>query len=280
MKVRWIVGGLLGAAMLGLVAAIAWVALGLNVTVIEIDTKGNTRTLPRWGKGNPPPSATTRNAIAESKPLDASPSTPAAPAALSPDRLFAAASPAVAQVHVMDPTMLEIGQGTGFFVSADGELVTNYHVIRDAAYATIVTADGLAHTVEGIAAVNEKADLALLKVKLSTDNVPTLRLSTVSTVPTIGTRVFAIGNPRGLTNTLSDGLVSGHRAQMVPGVTIVQISAPISPGSSGGPLMTADGAVVGVTSSGFSDGQNLNFAIPAETVRSFIKSADGSFVGE
>jgi len=84
--------------------------------------------------------------------------------------------------------------------------------------------------------------------------------------------VFAIGNPHGLTNTLSDGLISGHRDAIVPGVTIVQISAPISAGSSGGPLMTADGAVVGVTSSGFSDGQNLNFAIPSERVHALLAS--------
>jgi S1-C subfamily serine protease/tetratricopeptide (TPR) repeat protein len=190
---------------------------------------------------------------------------------LAPDQLFAAMSPAVAQVHVMDASMLPCGQGTGFFVSADGLLVTNWHVIDGAAAATIVTPDGISHAVEGVAASNKSADLALLKVRLSTDRVPTLNLAPQSALPVIGTRVFAIGNPKGLTNTLSDGLVSGHRDGLIEsGGKVLQISAPISPGSSGGPLFTPDGAVIGVTSSGFTEGQNLNFAVPVEQVRELV----------
>jgi hypothetical protein len=76
--------------------------------------------------------------------------------------------------------------------------------------------------------------------------------------------VFAIGHPKGFANTLSDGLVSGHRE--IDGVSVIQITAPISPGSSGGPLLATDGKVVGVTSFKWKGGENLNFAAPASQV--------------
>jgi len=154
-------------------------------------------------------------------------------------------------------------------VSHDGLLVTNYHVIRGGASAAVRGGDGRPYLVLGAVAVAPEADLALLKVSTFRDDVPHLSLSS-STAPAIGSRVFAIGNPLGLTNTLSDGLVSGMRE--LPGFkgTLIQTSAPISPGSSGGPLLSNDGTVVGVTSAGITDGQNLNFAVPAEHVRQLI----------
>ena len=95
-------------------------------------------------------------------------------------------------------------------------------------------------------------------------------MSTTSVPPT-GTRVFAIGNPQGLSNTLSEGLVSGVRLDP-RGMNVIQTTAAISPGSSCGPLLTADGTVVGVATFQSSSGQNLNFAIPAERVHPLIKA--------
>jgi tetratricopeptide (TPR) repeat protein len=122
--------------------------------------------------------------------------------------------------------------------------------------------------VEGVLAVDPTCDLALLKVMAN--YMPCLDVSTTSVPPT-GTRVFAIGNPQGLSNTLSDGLVSGVRLDP-HGMNVIQTTAAISPGSSGGPLLTADGTVVGVTTFQSSSGQNLNFAIPAERVHPLIKA--------
>jgi S1-C subfamily serine protease len=190
---------------------------------------------------------------------------------LSPDALFAAASPGVARIHVSNFLRGSLKQGTGFVVSADGLVVTNYHVVEGGTFATVTTSDGTKLVVQGIVAVNPKADLALLKVDAAGHPLTVLRLAQ-GTTPAIGTHVFAIGNPLGLTNTLSDGLVSGMRTldRNYVNVELIQTSAPISPGSSGGPLMLADGQVIGVTVAGMDDGQNLNFAIPAAQVRKLM----------
>jgi tetratricopeptide (TPR) repeat protein len=190
---------------------------------------------------------------------------------LSPDALFAAASPGVARIQVSNFLSGSLNRGTGFFVSADGLVVTNYHVVEGGTFATVTASDGKKLVVQGVVAVNPNADLALLKVD------PAGRLLTVhrlaqGTTPAIGTHAFAIGNPLGLTNTLSDGLVSGMRTidEKYVNVELIQTSAPISPGSSGGPLMLADGQVIGVTVAGMDHGQNLNFAIPAAQVRKLM----------
>ena len=188
------------------------------------------------------------------------------PTSLSPDELFRFASPAVVQVLASMKNSPADSQGSGFFVSADGLLVTNFHCIQGARNARIVTADGRRFVVKGVLAYNAKADLALLKVS---GRVKTYLSLAKDRPPRVGTRVFAIGNPKGLTNTLSDGMISGLRA-MAGEVHFLQTTAPISQGSSGGPLLTADGKVVGVTTATYTDGQNLNLAVPAAEVRILI----------
>ena len=188
------------------------------------------------------------------------------PKAMSPDELFARAAPAVVRVEVRDADLRMIGFGSAFFVSADGLLVTNYHVIENANFASIRMGDKTTLFVEGIAAFNAKADLALLKVNTKGQAFLTLNSGQP---PKVGVKVYAIGSPKGLENTFSDGMISGHREQN--GVKMIQISVPISRGSSGGPLLTADGKVVGVTTSGFLSGQNLNFAVQASQVAELIK---------
>lgn len=185
---------------------------------------------------------------------------------MTPGELFAKASPAVVRVVVRDKYFKTIGMGSGFFVSSDGLLVTNYHVIQGADFATVLLFDGTTLFVDGVGASDEQNDLALLKVNGS--ELPFLTLSETG-VPIVGTKVYAIGNPKGLTNTFSEGVVSGLR-ESADGRLIIQTTAAISPGSSGGPLLTAVGQVVGVTTSYSSEGQNLNFAIPATKVNQLI----------
>jgi tetratricopeptide (TPR) repeat protein len=187
---------------------------------------------------------------------------------LSPDRLFARVSPAVVQVMTLDARLRPLSQGSGFFVTADGLLVTNYHVIEGAGSAKVLVAGGAELAVEGAVAVNASADLALLKV--SARGMPFLRLAD-DALPAIGAKVYAVGSPEGLTNTLSEGLVSGVRTLQRGGARI-QTSAPISHGSSGGPLLGADGAVLGVTCASIVSGQNLNLAIPASEVATLIRA--------
>jgi S1-C subfamily serine protease len=176
--------------------------------------------------------------------------------ALSPRQLYAAVCKAVVCVESLDGVGQPIGSGTGFFVSADGLVVTNLHVIRGATDAVVRSGEGQDLKLEGVVAADERLDLAVLKVAGSPPAV--LRLAAAQ--PAVGERVFAVGHPLGLTNTFSEGMISGVR-QRDERVMLLQTTTPISPGSSGGPLVSSTGRVVGVTTCGANQGQNLNFAL-------------------
>ena len=196
------------------------------------------------------------------------PTTLPAAAPLPPERLFAQASPAVVRVELRDSRFRLIGEGSGFLVSEDGLVVTNHHVIDDAYFAFVLRHNGVRYLVDGVAAVDRNADLALLKVEV--EDVPFLELAGPQ-LPKVGTKVYAIGNPKGLTNTFTEGLVSGHR-NINDGVRLIQTSCAISRGSSGGALLRGDGKVVGVTTCYLEGGQNLNFAVPAARVVNLLKN--------
>jgi tetratricopeptide (TPR) repeat protein len=187
---------------------------------------------------------------------------------LSADEVFAKASPAVVRVEVRDSQFRLIGQGSGFLVSEDGLIATNHHVVQNAFFAHVIMNDGTKFPVEGVAALDRNADLALLQIKGM--QLPVLKVATTD-LPQVGARVYAIGNPKGLINSLSDGLISGLRKQD-DDVTLIQTTVPISPGSSGGPLLSDDGSVVGVIVSSFQGGQNLNLAVPAARLLRLINS--------
>ena len=140
-------------------------------------------------------------------------------------------------------------------------MVTNLHVIRGTDAVTVRLSSGTAMAVRGVLRLDEAHDLAILDVGGSGHDY--LRLSTGK--PAVGTRVYAIGNPLGLDGTLSEGVVSGWPE--LDGVLYVQTTAPISPGSSGGPLLSADGTVIGIATASLRGGQNLNLAVPASAIR-------------
>ncbi len=185
--------------------------------------------------------------------------------------IFAQSSPAVVQVVVQDRQGKTVSSGSGFLVSRGGLFATNYHVIEKAHSRHVVLADNTKLTVVGVTSLDKEADLAIVKVAEHLVARP-LELAGPD-VPSVGTKVFAIGNPLGLANSMSDGLVSGIRK--VGQIAMIQTSAPISVGSSGGPLLGPDGKVVGVTTFLFKEGQNLNFAVPASCVASLLHRAKG-----
>lgn len=187
---------------------------------------------------------------------------------LSAQELFAFASPAVLQVHAYDRDFKSLGQGSGFLVSKQGLIVTNFHVIEGAYFAFAVTSNGAWLPIEGHLGFNASRDVALLLVKLESNQY--LELEPDAKLQ-VGARVFAIGTPQGLTNTLSEGLVSGLRRER-PATGLIQTTAPISPGSSGGPLLLPSGKVVGITTSYLAGGQNLNFAVPASEAKALISN--------
>jgi len=162
-------------------------------------------------------------------------------------------------------------QGSGFVVTQDGLILTNYHVIRDATNAKVRLASGDVYDRVSIMATDERRDLAVLKV--SGFSLPTLGLGDSDSVH-IGMDVVAIGSPMGLENTVSTGIVSGRRTEP-RGFKLIQISAPASTGSSGGPVLNREGRVIGIAASQFRSGQNLNFAVPINYARGMLSEVDG-----
>lgn len=176
------------------------------------------------------------------------------------------AKPAVVQIIALDSQNKPIKTGTGFFISADGNLLTNYHVISGANSILAKTPSGAMYFLKQILAFSPKADAALLSF-YATD-VAHLNLgSTADAVE--GQRVLVIGNPEGLEGTVSDGIISAFRDSR----SMIQITAPISHGSSGSPVLDESGQVLGIATLVFKEGQNLNFAISTETIRSSVLSS-------
>ena len=173
--------------------------------------------------------------------------------------------PSVVLLAMEDSAGHPIALGSGFFVS-DRLVATNLHVIESAAggYVKPVGEKGT-FRVEGTVGLDSTRDLALLRVQDATR--PSLPLGESESVA-VGDAVYAAGNPQGLEGTFSEGIVSGVRK--VGHDTLLQITAPISPGSSGGPVLNQQGAVIGVAMATFTGGQNLNFAVPVSYLRSMI----------
>lgn len=181
--------------------------------------------------------------------------------------------PGVVTLAVFDSTGGVIGMGSGFFVAPD-RIVTNRHVVERASRAEYRMASGEIAMVEGVAADNPATDLVKLVVRPPLGEATTLQLSDVP--PEEGERIVAIGSPRGLELTVSEGIVSSLRSDPMIG-TLLQITAPISPGSSGGPILNRRGEVVGVASWVMAEGQNLNFAVPVARVAELKEGPTRSF---
>ena len=165
---------------------------------------------------------------------------------------------ATVYLEMQDSNGLPLGFGSGFFVG-DNLIATNYHVIEGAARGTAkLVGQFSTYTIEGVTATDQMNDLALLKVTVS--GINPLPLGNSSDVK-IGETVYVAGNPKGLEGTFSDGIISSRRDQYTK--ERLQMTAPISPGSSGGPVLNSKGKVIGVSFMTLVGGQNLNFAIPS-----------------
>ncbi|MFQ5863100.1 MAG: S1C family serine protease [Candidatus Brocadiales bacterium] len=169
--------------------------------------------------------------------------------------------------------------GSGFIVARRGMLnvnqyydvkkvVTNYHCIKGATTARIRLTNGDYYDVVGVLGVDQDWDIAVLKIMAR--RVPGAPLGNSDKL-SVGERVVAIGNPQGLENTVSEGVISAIRGREGTGGTIIQFTAPISQDSSGGPLFNTKGKVVGVTTLYLKEGQNLNLAVPINRVKPLLK---------
>jgi Trypsin-like peptidase domain len=180
--------------------------------------------------------------------------------------LFRKVSPSVVLVMAFDENDQPKALGSGFFVGDGRAIVTNFHVVERASSITVKMTSGETANIKRFLASDPLHDLVLLES-------PTAgaALSMSQKTPDVGQEVAAFGNPKGLEGTLSTGIVSGLRSDDKS--WYIQITAPISPGSSGGPVVNLDGVVVGVASFYIGEGQNLNFAMPAGYVHKLLDGA-------
>ena len=183
--------------------------------------------------------------------------------------LVEVASPAVVFIGILNADGEYMGQGSGFVVKPDGFVVTNFHVIEEASGLIVKMLDGEIYDRVQVVDYDRRRDLAVLKIPAFKE-LPTVAMGDSSAVK-VGQQAVAIGNPQGLEHTVTSGMVSAFR--QAEGYRLMQISVPISPGSSGGPLFDLRGNVIGITTSGMQgDAQNLNFAVPIEYVRPLLET--------
>ena len=195
-------------------------------------------------------------------------------AVLAPEQLFERVSPSIWTVHTVDARNQPLAMGSAVVI-APGSLVTNCHVLRKAAAVT-VGRDNVSYKAV-LEYPDPERDLCLLRVRSL--KAPAVTIGDAEALKP-GSRVYAIGSPRGLEQTISDGLLSGLRKSEDGSFVALQITVPISPGSSGGGLFDARGHLVGITTFQFKEGQNLNFALPATWIADVPKRAQALMAAE
>lgn len=169
---------------------------------------------------------------------------------------------------------LQSALGTGFIISKDGYIVTNNHVVKNAdkIYVTLAEQNNKQDKVEAkVIGSDSETDLALLKISVKKD-LPAINFGDSDKME-VGDWVVAIGNPFGLSNTVTTGIISakGRDIHAGPYDNFLQTDASINPGNSGGPLLNLDGEVIGINTAIAASGQGIGFAIPSKLASSIIE---------
>ncbi len=182
------------------------------------------------------------------------------------EQIAEAVHPSIAVLTVSARDGKGASLGTGFVVSADGLIATNFHVIDVGRAVTVELADGKRYDAVEVHAVDRERDLAVIRIKA--DGLTPLKLG-ASAAMKDGQAVVAVGNPRGLKRSVVAGVLSGRRD--VEGRPVLQLAMPVEPGNSGGPVLDMDGLVVGVVSSKSLVTPNLGFAVAVESLKPLLE---------
>ncbi|MBU4525720.1 MAG: serine protease [Desulfomicrobium sp.] len=177
--------------------------------------------------------------------------------------IFQKSSKSAVYIKAYDNSDTLISQGSGFYIEKN-KIVTNFHVIKNSTYLLIYDINGKYTYCNQVEAFDNNKDIAILK---SNDKANPLKINYKYT-PDIGDNIFVISSPRGFKFTISDGILSGIRN--INSLNLYQMTAPISPGSSGGAVLDEENNVIGIASSYFKDGQNINFSIPITYIKDLI----------
>jgi hypothetical protein len=190
----------------------------------------------------------------------------------SPETIYKKNVKATVFITTYDLLGNPVAQGSGFILAEDGVVATNYHVIEDAASIEVETHDEAILKPEGVLYIDQDNDIALVKLKTKEEaELYRVKIGDPSKVE-VGEKIYTIGNPEGFKDSFSEGVVSAIRE--VDGKKIIQFTAPVSHGSSGGAVLNKKGRVVGISSLIAREGQNLNFAYPIDLIRDVVKSRD------
>lgn len=195
-------------------------------------------------------------------------------------KIFAKSNDAVVRIIVKDQFGRTTSQGSGVVLKEQGWVVTNQHVVRGA-YLILAEHEGRYFPLDSIVAVDAQRDIFIMSISASAEDfswkeIPTLKLVSQDDVA-VGQKIYALGSPYGFENTLTEGIISGLRSSAAKQQDFIQISAPISSGSSGGAVLNRKGRLLGISTwiVDARTAQNLNFVVPIWDVIRVGESADG-----
>ena len=184
---------------------------------------------------------------------------------------LASLASSVVLVGIHDNRGTLIGTGSGIMIGRKGYILTNNHVASGGCFYTVrIEEDDKVYETEEVIKFNFVLDLAVLRIDRTLQPLP---VYSGSQKLVRGQRVVAIGSPLGLFNSVSDGIISGFR--VIDVVDMIQFTAPISHGSSGGALLNLYGEVIGISTAGIDEGQNINLAVGYEGINLFIQGFTG-----
>ncbi len=181
---------------------------------------------------------------------------------MAPSEIYELIANATVRIEAYDKDGNRISTGSGFFITDDGNVATNFHVISGARSAKIFTYSGIVYDVVDVLGYDIVEDVAVIKTNAT--KAAYLELATTTNIKT-GDYVYALGNPMGIDNIFSSGIIS-NTSKIVAGCDMFSYTAPISTGNSGGPLVNDEGRVIGINSRTALDAQNLNFAVRSERI--------------
>lgn len=189
---------------------------------------------------------------------------------LSAEEIYNIVSPATVEIVIQTKDGQSLG--TGFFDDKNGTIITNYHVIECGRDGYVKLKNSNKFEITKILGYDETLDIAIIQIDYNNQSVLTKREGVIS----VGETVYALGSSVGLTGSFSSGIVSAVDRK-IAGNKYIQITTPLSHGNSGGPLVDSYGNVIGITSAGISEGQNLNLAIPIEEINKVSRDKNYTF---
>jgi S1-C subfamily serine protease/sugar lactone lactonase YvrE len=186
---------------------------------------------------------------------------------LSAAEVFKRTTPGIVAIDCLGPNAIKIGTASGFLVSDNGKIVTNFHVIQQCASLMVRLSNGDTYDATYVNEVDPRKDLAIIRIKAA--SLTPLVLGESNDIE-VGQTIFSIGNPNGLQNTLQQGLVSAIRP--LNGYRLIQVSASINAGNSGGPILDGQARVVAIAAAKVTGAENLGFAIPIDYAKGLLDS--------